>query len=77
MSTMTAVLDTTPKAEGILDEFLAALKNVQEEITDLDGASFGCFPFGYSHGNKTCLEADSPVCVLCRELQPYSKTKGE
>lgn len=73
---MTKALDTGSRAKRILDQFLAALKDVQEEITDLDGASFACFPFGYSHGNKTCAESDSPVCVLCRELQPYSKIKG-
>ena len=73
----TPILDTGKKAKRMLDEFLAALERVQSEITDVDGANFVCFPRGYSDGNITCLESDSPVCIICRELQPYYKTKGE
>jgi len=70
------VLDSSKRAMRILDEFLDALELVQSEITDLDGASFGCFPFGYAPGNKTCATSDSPVCATCRALQSYLQTEG-
>lgn len=68
-------LDASPAAEQLLQEFRNALDRVQNGITDLGGASFACFPFQFSQGNRSCRgesgNRNSPVCMLCRKLHGY------
>ena len=79
-------LDASPAAEQILQDFKESLRQIQDEITNLEGASFACFPFAFSQGNPTCrgegeTTPGSPVCELCRELHgfdpEYKEYEGE
>lgn len=70
-------LDTTSAAKQMLQDFERGLRQIQDGITNIDGVSFACFPFGFSQGNRTCrgedeLKPNSPVCKLCRELHGYN-----
>lgn len=69
-------LDASPAAEQILQDFRESLRQVQDGITNVEGASFACFPFAFSQGNLACRGEgetilNSPVCELCRELHGF------
>jgi len=68
-------LDASPAAKQILQDFEENLRQIREEITDMNGALLACFPFGFRQGRLTCRgegsNPNSPVCVLCRKLHGY------
>lgn len=66
------ILDTSKEAKWLLLTLERTLYEIQTRIVDENGTHlgthFGCFPFGWRSGNRTCKMYTSPVCVLCRAL---------